>query len=64
MSDSRRRWARAAVMGIAVATLGLGLVACGGDDDDGGGGGAKIALLLPETKTTTRAMTGRSSRRP
>jgi D-xylose transport system substrate-binding protein len=52
MSDSRRRWARAAVMGIAVATLGLGLVACGGDDDDGGGGGAKIALLLPETKTT------------
>ena len=52
MSDSRRRWARAAVMGIAVATIGLGLVACGGDDDDGGGGGAKIGLLLPETKTT------------
>src|SRR5919106_1262869 len=51
MSDSRRRWARAAVMGIAAATIGLGLAACGGDDD-GGGGGPKIALLLPETKTT------------
>jgi D-xylose transport system substrate-binding protein len=50
MSDSRRRWARAAVMGIAVATIGLGLAACGGDD--GGGGGPKIALLLPESKTT------------
>ncbi len=51
MSDSRRRWARAAVMGIAAATIGLGLAACGGDDD-GGGGGPKIALLLPESKTT------------
>ena len=51
MSNSRRRWARAAVMGIAAATIGLGLAACGGDDD-GGGGGPKIALLLPETKTT------------
>ena len=50
MSDSRRRWARAAVMGIAAATIGLGLAACGGDD--GGGGGPKIALLLPESKTT------------
>jgi D-xylose transport system substrate-binding protein len=37
-------------MGIAVATIGLGLAACGGDD--GGGGGPKIALLLPESKTT------------
>jgi D-xylose transport system substrate-binding protein len=49
MSDSRRRWARAAVMGIAAATIGLGLAACGGG---GGGGGPKIALLLPESKTT------------
>jgi D-xylose transport system substrate-binding protein len=54
MSEPRRRWARAAVMGIAAAAIGLGLAACGGDDDDGGGGGggANIALLLPETKTT------------
>jgi D-xylose transport system substrate-binding protein len=52
MSDSRRRWARAAIIGIAAAVIGLGLAACGGDDDDGGGGGAKIALLLPESKTT------------
>jgi D-xylose transport system substrate-binding protein len=52
MSDSRRRWARAAIIGIAAAAIGLGLAACGGDDDDGGGGGAKIALLLPESQTT------------
>jgi D-xylose transport system substrate-binding protein len=53
MSNPRRRWARAAVIGIAAATIGLGLAACGGDDDDdGGGGGQQIALLLPETKTT------------
>jgi D-xylose transport system substrate-binding protein len=52
MSDSRRRWARAAIIGIAAAAIGLGLAACGGDDDDGGGGGPKIALLLPESKTT------------
>ena len=44
-----RRWARAAIMGIAAATIGLGLAACGGG---GGGGGPKIALLLPESKTT------------
>jgi len=49
MSDSRRRWARAAMMGIAAAVIGLGLAACGGG---GGGGGPKIALLLPESKTT------------
>ena len=48
MANSRR-WARAAVMGIAAATIGLGLAACGGG---GGGGGPKIALLLPESKTT------------
>src|SRR5689334_21774111 len=49
MGDSRRRWARAAMLGIAAAVIGLGLAACGGG---GGGGGAKIALLLPESKTT------------
>jgi D-xylose transport system substrate-binding protein len=49
MSDSRRRWSRAAVIGIAAAAIGLGLAACGGG---GGGGGPKIALLLPESKTT------------
>jgi D-xylose transport system substrate-binding protein len=49
MSDSRRRWARAAMMGIAAAVIGLGLAACGGG---GGDGGPKIALLLPESKTT------------
>ncbi|MGZ5313050.1 MAG: ABC transporter substrate-binding protein [Solirubrobacterales bacterium] len=45
----------------AALVLGLGLVACGDDNDDssdsgttasGGGGGGKVALLLPETKTT------------
>jgi D-xylose transport system substrate-binding protein len=51
------------IHGSAVAALALvlgagGLAACGGGDDDAGGGtgakqgGAKIALLLPETKTT------------
>ena len=41
------------------SSFGLGLVACGDDDDgDGGGGydrrrrGGKVALLLPESKTT------------
>jgi D-xylose transport system substrate-binding protein len=48
-----RSWARAAVLGCAALVLGLGLVACGDDDDDGGGGGGgKVALLLPEVKTT------------
>jgi D-xylose transport system substrate-binding protein len=44
---------------IALAALiaCVGLAACGDDDDNGGGGGGesegkKIALLLPETKTT------------
>ena len=46
-----------AVLGCAAAVLAVGLVACGDDDDDdggdgGSGGGGKIALLLPETKTT------------
>src|SRR5919198_4479855 len=52
MSEKRRRWARAAMIGIAATVIGLGLAACGGDDDSGGGGGPKIALLLPESKTT------------
>jgi D-xylose transport system substrate-binding protein len=50
-----RSWARGAVMACAALVLGVGLVACGGDDDDGGGGGGgggKVALLLPESKTT------------
>src|SRR3954447_702463 len=42
---------------VAVVLAGSLLAACGGDDDSGGGGGSsggsgKIALLLPETKTT------------
>src|SRR5512134_1924970 len=59
MTDVRKRswsWARAAVVSAAALVLGLGLVACGDDDDDGdgggGGGGGKVALLLPESKTT------------
>ncbi len=49
-----RSWARGAVMACAALVLGVGLVACGDDDDDGGGGGGggKVALLLPESKTT------------
>jgi D-xylose transport system substrate-binding protein len=49
-------WARGAVVAFAALVIGLGLAACGGDDDDddggGGGGGGKVALLLPESKTT------------
>jgi len=46
-----------AVTVCVVLLAGLLLAACGGDDDSGGGGGSsggsgKIALLLPETKTT------------
>jgi D-xylose transport system substrate-binding protein len=48
-------WTRGLVLSCAALVLGLGLVACGDDDDsdsgDGGGGG-KVALLLPESKTT------------
>jgi D-xylose transport system substrate-binding protein len=44
-----KSWARGAVLGFAALVIGLGLVACGGDS---GGGGPKIALLLPESKTT------------
>jgi D-xylose transport system substrate-binding protein len=52
MSRSKS-WARGAVVCVAALVIGLGLAACGGDDDDdGGGGGPKVALLLPESKTT------------
>ena len=38
---------------VLAAALALGAAACGGDDEGGGGAkGAKIALLLPESKTT------------
>jgi D-xylose transport system substrate-binding protein len=54
-----RSWARGAVLGCTALVFGLGLVACGDDDNgDGGGGttagggGGKVALLLPESKTT------------
>jgi D-xylose transport system substrate-binding protein len=50
---------RAAIVAIAALLACVGLAACGDDDDGGdggngggGGGGKKIALLLPETKTT------------
>ncbi|HEY1276597.1 MAG TPA: substrate-binding domain-containing protein [Thermoleophilaceae bacterium] len=48
---------RALAAFTAVLLAATGVAACGGDDDDnggggGGGGGPKIALLLPETKTT------------
>jgi D-xylose transport system substrate-binding protein len=52
------RKARALATAAAALALTLGIAACGDDDDDGGGGGGgdggggKIALLLPETKTT------------
>ena len=51
-------WLRAFGIWSAALILAAGLAACGGDDDDDGGGaggdggGEKIALLLPETKTT------------
>jgi len=44
-----------ALAALAAMLALLTLSACGGDDDEGGGGGgggAKVALLLPETKTT------------
>ena len=47
---------RTGAAAVLAAVLALGAAACGGDDDGGGGGddakGAKIALLLPESKTT------------
>jgi D-xylose transport system substrate-binding protein len=44
-----KSWARGAVLSAAALVIGLGLVACGGSS---GGGGPKVALLLPESKTT------------
>ena len=44
-----KSWARGAVLAFAALVIGLGLAACGGG---GGGGGPKVALLLPESKTT------------
>jgi D-xylose transport system substrate-binding protein len=44
-----KSWARGAVLAFAALVIGLGLAACGGS---GGGGGPKVALLLPESKTT------------
>ena len=46
---------RTGAVAVLAAVLALGAAACGGDDGGGGGGdakGAKIALLLPESKTT------------
>jgi D-xylose transport system substrate-binding protein len=56
MRDRRSRL-QAFTVCVAVLLAGAILAACGGDDDDdsggsSGGGGGKIALLLPETKTT------------
>src|SRR4051812_32517538 len=48
MSRSKS-WARGAVLSVAALVIGLGLAACG---SSGGGGGPKVALLLPESKTT------------
>jgi D-xylose transport system substrate-binding protein len=48
-------WLRAFGALTAALIIAVGMSACGDDDDDGGGGGGgggKIALLLPETKTT------------
>jgi D-xylose transport system substrate-binding protein len=51
-----RTWLRALGAGLAALIVAVALGACGDDDDNGGGGGGggggKIALLLPETKTT------------
>lgn len=52
----RPRTSRTALLALfAIVLSGVLLAACGSDDGDdsgGGGGGGKIALLLPETKTT------------
>src|SRR4051794_18343556 len=47
-ADSKARLA-AAAMALGVLALGAG---CGGGGGGGGGDNAKVALLLPETKTT------------
>jgi len=56
MRDRRIRL-KAFTVCVAVLLAGTLLAACGGDDDDDSGGGdsggsGKVALLLPETKTT------------
>jgi D-xylose transport system substrate-binding protein len=46
---------RAALLALAALVLAAGLAACGSSNNGGGGGGGnggKVALLLPETKTT------------
>jgi len=51
----RRYGLRAALSAVAALVLAAGVAACGSDDNSSGGGGGKggkIALLLPETKTT------------
>src|SRR5919198_1689279 len=52
----RRSRLKAFTLAVAVLLAGALLAACGDDDDNGGGGSSggsgKIALLLPETKTT------------
>lgn len=56
--SSSRLLHRAAVAVFSVLVVGLVAAGCGGGGDDtsgggeGGGGGGKIALLLPETKTS------------
>jgi D-xylose transport system substrate-binding protein len=57
--EGSRTGLKAAVALVVVLVAGVILAACGSDDDDDGGGGGsgdsgggKIALLLPETKTT------------
>jgi D-xylose transport system substrate-binding protein len=56
MAGRSRRLRGLAPFAAVLACLTVGISACGGDDDGGGGGGdgggAKVALLLPETKTT------------
>jgi D-xylose transport system substrate-binding protein len=56
---SGSKWShRVAVMAFSVIVIGLVAAGCGGGGDSsssgggGGGGGGKIALLLPETKTS------------
>jgi len=52
----RRIGLRAALSALAAVVLAAGLAACGSSNNNssggGGGSGGKIALLLPETKTT------------
>ncbi len=43
---------QALAVALTALLLGAGLAACGDDDGEGGGGAQRIALLLPESKTT------------